>query len=143
MSLYLDYNSSAPILPEVLDTMIETYQNTIGNADSRTHIYGTNAQKAVQSCRTRMAAILGVNPDEIIFTSGSTESNNTVLLGIEDYARSTGKTHIISTAIEHKAVLEPLKVLERKGFQVDFVVPDSSGRIDAQTLCGLDRKSVV
>lgn len=139
MSLYLDYNSSAPILPEVLDTMIETYQHTTGNADSRTHIYGTNAQKAVQSCRDSMAAILGVNPDEIIFTSGSTESNNTVLLGIEDYARSTGKTHIISTAIEHKAILEPLKILERKGFQVDYVAPDSSGRIDAQTLCGLVR----
>lgn len=137
MSLYLDYNASAPILPEVLNTMIETYQNTIGNADSRTHIYGTNAQTAVQLCRTNIAAVLGVNPDEIIFTSGSTESNNTVILGIEEYARSTGKTHIISTAIEHKAVLEPLKLLEKKGFKVDYIAPDRSGRINAQNLCDL------
>lgn len=137
MSLYLDYNASAPILPEVLDAMIETYQSTIGNADSRTHIYGTNAQKAVQLYRANIAAILGVNPDEIIFTSGSTESNNTAILGIEEYARSTGKTHIISTAIEHKSVLEPLKVLEKRGFQVDYIEPDISGRIDTKNLCNL------
>lgn len=137
MSLYLDYNASAPVLPEVLNTMIETYQNIIGNADSRTHIYGTNAQKAVQLCRTNIAAILGVNPDEIIFTSGSTESNNMAILGIEEYARSTGKTHIISSAIEHKSILEPLKVLEKRGFKVDYIAPDSSGRIAPKNLCDL------
>lgn len=130
MSIYLDYNASAPILPEVLETMINTYKTTIGNADSRTHIYGTNAQKLVQSCRTTISNVLGINSDEIIFTSGSTESNNTVILGIEEYALRTGKTHIITTAIEHKTLLEPLKHLEKKGFSVDYIKPDESGRIN-------------
>ena len=85
MSLYLDYNASAPILPEVLDTMIEAYKNTPGNADSRTHIYGTNAQKLVNESRASIASVLGVDPSEILFTSGSCEGNNTVVLGILDY----------------------------------------------------------
>ena len=137
MSLYLDYNASAPILPEVLDTMIEAYKNSPGNADSRTHIYGTNAQKLVQVSRNTIAKVLGVDQSEVIFTSGSTESNNTVVLGIEEYARQTGKMHIVTTAIEHKAILEPLKYLEGKGFRVDYVRPDESGRIDAKHLLSL------
>lgn len=115
MSIYLDYNASAPLLDEVLDTMIDIYKNTPGNADSRTHIFGTNAQKVVQNSRNTIANVLGVDQSEIIFTSGSTESNNTVILGIEEYALQTGKTHIITTSIEHKAILEPLKYLEKKG----------------------------
>lgn len=137
MSLYLDYNASAPILPEVLTTMIDVYKNTPGNADSRTHIYGTNASKLVQDCRKNIASILGVDPAEVIFTSGSTESNNTCILGIEEYAEKVHKKHIISTAIEHKAVLEPLKYLETKGFKVDYVHPDETGRINEDELLSL------
>lgn len=137
MSIYLDYNASAPLLDEVLDTMIDIYKNTPGNADSRTHIFGTNAQKVVQNSRNTIANILGVDQSEIIFTSGSTESNNTVILGIEEYALQTGKTHIITTSIEHKAILEPLKYLEKKGFNVDYVSPDESGRIDSGYLLSL------
>ena len=136
MSLYLDYNASAPILPEVLDTMIEAYKNTPGNADSRTHIYGTNAQKLVNESRASIASVLGVDPSEIIFTSGSTESNNTVILGIQEYAEQTGKKHIVTTAIEHKAILEPLHYLESKGYKVDFVKPDTSGRVSAKDILG-------
>ena len=137
MSIYLDYNASAPLLDEVLDTMIDIYKNTPGNADSRTHIFGTNAQKVVQNSRNTIANVLGVDQSEIIFTSGSTESNNTVILGIEEYALQTGKTHIITTSIEHKAILEPLKYLEKKGFNVDYVLPDESGRIDSDYLLSL------
>ncbi len=137
MSLYLDYNASAPVLPEVLDVMIDTYKNVPGNADSRTHIFGTNAQKLVQTSRNTIAEVLGVDQSEVIFTSGSTESNNTVILGIEEYAEQTGKKHIITTAIEHKAILEPLKYLEKKGFKVDYVKPDTSGRISAEHLLSL------
>ncbi len=132
MSLYLDYNASAPVLPEVLDVMIETYKNVPGNADSRTHIYGTEAGKLVQKCRNTIATVLGVDPTEVVFTAGSTESNNTCILGIEEYANNTGKRHIVTTAIEHKAILEPLKYLESKGFVVDYVKPDESGRINAE-----------
>lgn len=137
MSLYLDYNASAPILPEVLDVMIETYKQTPGNADSRTHIYGTNAQKLVQACRNTIAEVLGVNQAEVIFTSGSTESNNTVILGIEEYAEKTGKKHIITSSIEHKAILQPLNHLEEKGFQVDYVSPDESGRVSSEDVLSL------
>ena len=89
MSLYLDYNASAPICPEVLDVMFDVYKNVPGNADSRTHIYGTNAGKLVQESRNTIASVLGVDSSEVIFTSGSTESNNTCILGIEDYALQT------------------------------------------------------
>ena len=145
MSLYLDYNASAPILPEVLDVMIDAYKNVPGNADSRTHIFGTNAKKLVQTSRNTIAKILGVDQSEIIFTSGSTESNNTVILGIEEYAEQTRKKHIITTAIEHKAILEPLKYLEKKGFKVDYIKPDKSGRINAEHLLSLvdDNTSLV
>lgn len=134
MSLYLDYNASAPILPEVLDTMIDAYKNTPGNADSRTHIFGTNAQKLVNESRASIASVLGIDPSELIFTSGSTESNNTVILGIQEFAEQTGKKHIVTTAIEHKAVLEPLHYLESKGYKVDFVRPDTFGRISAKDI---------
>ena len=143
MSVYLDYNASAPILPEVLNVMIDTYRNAPGNADSRTHIYGTNAAKIVQDCRIKIASVLNVDPSEIIFTSGATESNNTAILGIEEYAEQTGKKHIISTAIEHKAVLEPLSHLEKKGFSVDYVKPNESGRISANTLLSHIREDTV
>lgn len=143
MSLYVDYNASAPIQPEVLDVMFDTYKNVPGNADSRTHIYGTNAGKLVQQCRSTIASVLGVDSSEIIFTSGSTESNNTCILGIEDYACQTGKRHIITTAIEHKAVLEPLHHLEAKGFIVDYIRPDETGRIDADALLSLTKDETV
>lgn len=143
MSLYLDYNASAPIQPEVLAVMFDTYKNIPGNADSRTHIYGANAGKLVQECRNTIASVLGVDSSEVIFTSGATESNNTCILGLDDYARQTGKRHIITTAIEHKAVLEPLHHLESKGFMIDYVRPDESGRIDADTLLSLAKEETV
>ena len=136
MSIYLDYNASAPVLPEVLETMIDVYRNTPGNADSRTHIYGTNAKKMVNDSRASIASVLGVDPSELIFTSGSTESNNTVILGIRDFAEKTGRNHIVTTAIEHKAILEPLHYLESCGFSVDFVRPDESGRVRADDILG-------
>ena len=134
MPLYLDYNASAPILPEVLDTMIDTYKYTPGNADSRTHIYGTNAQKLVNDSRALISEVLNVDPSEIIFTSGSTESNNTVVLGLQEYAEKTRKKHIVTTAIEHKAILEPLHYLESKGYTVDFIKPGSSGRVTTEDI---------
>lgn len=134
MSLYLDYNASTPILPEVLDTIIDTYKNTPGNADSRTHIYGTNAQKLVNDSRATISSILNIDPSELVFTSGSTESNNTVILGIQEFAKKAGKNHIVTTAIEHKAILEPLHYLESIGFTVDFIKPDESGRVKSEDI---------
>lgn len=129
MSVYLDYNASAPIDERVLEKMIEVYRSTIGNADSRTHEFGDNARQVVEEARLQVASILGINKDEVFFTSGATESNNIVIQGLKEYAEKTRKKHIITTSIEHKAVLETAKSMMGFGFDVDFVSPDRTGRI--------------
>lgn len=140
MSVYLDYNATTPIDPRVLDVMIDTYQNVPGNADSRTHDYGDLARKRVEDGRKQVANLIGVSSDEIFFTSGATESNNIALQGLVDYAEKTGKKHIITTAIEHKAVLNTAKYLaDTKGFDVDFVKPDHTGRVSVDSVLSLVR----
>lgn len=134
MSVYLDYNASAPIDLRVLDKMIAVYKNSIGNADSRTHQYGENAREIVENARNQVASLLSVSPDEVFFTSGATESNNIAIQGIKEYADKTNKKHIITTAIEHKAVLETVKHMEAEGYEVDIVQPDLSGRIKADEI---------
>lgn len=132
MSVYLDYNASAPIDERVLDCMIEVYKNNIGNADSRTHDFGERARQVVEKARQQVASILTVSKEEVFFTSGATESNNIVIQGLKKYAEETSKKHIITTSIEHKAVLESAKALAEQGFEVDFVSPDQSGRISTE-----------
>lgn len=132
MSIYLDYNSSAPIDERVLNCMFDVYKNIIGNADSRTHDHGEAARKTVETARKQVASILGINSDEVFFTSGATESNNIVFQGLKEYGDITKKRHIITTSIEHKSVLETAKALQKQGFEVDFISPDSSGRISVQ-----------
>lgn len=131
MAVYLDYCASTPLDSRVLDAMIDVYKNTPGNADSRTHVFGTKAKEVVQRSRKMLAEILNVDPTEILFTSGATESDNTAILGLKRYGEETHKKHIITTAIEHKAVLESAKAMLRAGFDVDFITPDESGRICA------------
>lgn len=134
MSVYLDYNASTPIDERVLNMMIEVYKNNYGNADSRTHDYGDNARKIVEFARQNVAELLGVKKDEVFFTSGATESDNISILGLQKYAEETGKRHIITTAIEHKAVLEPIDVLKKNGFETTYIKPDISGRISEDEL---------
>lgn len=137
MSVYLDYNASAPIADEVINKMFEIYKHTIGNPDSRTHTYGENARAVVEDARKQVANLLSVDSTEIYFTSGATESNNIAIQGLSDYAQESGRNHIITTAIEHKAVLETVKQMSSKGFEVDIVFPDTSGRVKARDV--LDR----
>lgn len=132
MSLYLDYNASAPIDERVLDTMVDVYKNHIGNADSRTHGYGEDTRKIVENARRQVASLLGIQPNEVFFTSGSTESNNIAIQGLKEYAEKNGKKHIITTAIEHKAVLETVKAMGKQGYDVDIVYPDGNGRVSAE-----------
>lgn len=134
MSIYLDYNASTPLDQRVLDVMIDVYQNKYGNADSRTHDFGETARSTVESARIQLAELLAVNKDEVFFTSGATESDNITILGLQEYAEKTAKKHIITTSIEHKAVLEPLHQLEKRGFEITYIDPDSSGRINADEL---------
>ena len=129
MSIYLDWNASAPIAPEVVETMMEVYRNQIGNADSRTHAYGEAVRAVVEHARKQVAALLGVTSAEVFFTSGATESSNIAIQGLAAYAETSGKRHIITSAIEHKAVLETVKAMGRRGFDVDIVAPEPSGRV--------------
>lgn len=130
MSIYLDYNASTPIDDRVLTIMINTYRNDYGNADSRTHDYGNNAKLLVETAREQVASILNISKNEVIFTSGATESDNLAIIGMAEYGNKNKRRHIITTAIEHKAVLEPMKYLLEQGFEVDFIRPDSSGRVN-------------
>ena len=139
MSLYLDYNASAPISKAALDCMIDVYQNTIGNSDSRTHSFGDAARQVVENARHQVADLIGVKPGEVIFTSGATESNNMVLLGLQEYAESTGRKHIITSSIEHKSILEAASHLARHGFEVDFVDPDATGTVRVEDVLALLR----
>jgi cysteine desulfurase len=105
-----------------------------GNAGSRTHEYGNRAKQSVQQARDQVAGALRVERDEIIFTSGATESNNLALLGLAPYGEAQGRRHIITGATEHKAVLEPIEALEARGFCVTVISPTSGGYIDPQDL---------
>ena len=134
MGIYLDYNASAPIDSDVLETMINVYKNHIGNADSRTHTYGDTAREIVESSRKQVAELLNIAPGEVFFTSGATESNNIAIQGLFDYACESGKKHIVTSTIEHKAILETVKEMGRRGFKVDFVDPDASGRVDPKKI---------
>lgn len=143
MSIYLDYNASAPVDPRVLDTMIDVYRGAIGNADSRTHTHGEKAREVVEHARAQVANLLGVTSGEVIFTSGSTESNNIAIRGLEEYSEKTGKKHIITSAIEHKAVLETVNALEKKGFKIDIVRPGLTGRVDERQVLSLIREDTL
>lgn len=134
MGIYLDYNATAPIDEGVLDAMVDVYKNAYGNADSRTHDYGDHARRIVENARKQVASLLGIDSGEVFFTSGATESNNIAIQGLEEYANKTGKKHIITTSIEHKAVLETVKEMQKRGFEVDLVDPDLSGRVNCQRI---------
>lgn len=143
MSVYLDFNSSAPIDGRVLDFMIYIYKNIVGNADSRTHDFGENARKVVENARSQVARLLDINKDEVFFTSGATESNNIVIQGLKEYGLREGKKHIVTTSIEHKAVLESAKAVEKMGFEVDYLNPDRSGRVSAETILNTVRNDTL
>lgn len=131
MPIYLDYNATTPIHPDVLNEMISVYRENFGNAGSHTHIFGQAARRAVEFARNQVASVLGIEKNEVVFTSGATESNNIAILGLARWGESVGRRHIISTSIEHKAVLEPLNFLREKGFQVDLVPVDKYCKVSA------------
>lgn len=129
LPVYLDCNATAPLEPSVKETVSHWFCKEIGNAGSRTHAYGLAAKRAVQVAREQVAAVIEANDDEVLFTSGATESNNIAILGLAEHGKKNGRTHIVSTAIEHKAVLEPLQALKDQGFEVTLVQPDRWGAV--------------
>ena len=134
MTTYLDCNATTPIEPRVLDVVIKYMRDEYGNAGSRTHEFGTRAQQAVQMARVQVADVVGASKEEIIFTSGATESNNIALLGLAEHGHKTGRKHIISSQIEHKAVLEPLEHLKKNGFDITLLPSTTGGYVEAESV---------
>ncbi|MGV9272321.1 cysteine desulfurase DndA [Streptomyces griseosporeus] len=131
---YLDAAATTRVDPRVADVVLHWMTEDFGNAGSRTHEYGVRAKRAVQQARRYLASTLNAEAGELIFTSGATESNNIALLGMAPYGEESGRRHIITSAIEHKAVLEPLEHLQTRGFDVDFIEPGPSGRVTVEAV---------
>jgi len=136
---YLDHNATTPVDPRVADEVVKFMLLEYGNAGSRTHTFGQTAKERVQRARAEIAELLACDPAEVIFTSGATESNNLAILGLAAHGEATGRKHIVSTLIEHKAVLEPLAELAKKGFEVELVAPGSGGWVVPEDLLRLVR----
>lgn len=130
LPVYLDCNATSPLEPSVHREMLHYMTEEFGNAGSRTHEFGARAKRAVEKAREEVASVVGAQRQEVIFTSGGTESNNLALLGLSSWGRSMRRLHVLSTQIEHKAVLEPLAELERRGFDVELLPPNRGGWVE-------------
>jgi cysteine desulfurase len=133
LPVYLDYNATTPCDKAVLEAMLPYFTNDFGNAASRSHSFGWKANEAVENARAEVAHLIGAETTEIVFTSGATESNNLALKGV--YERYTSKgNHIITTTIEHKAVIDACKHLEKLGADVTYLKVNKEGLLDLQEL---------
>ncbi|MGI8599663.1 MAG: IscS subfamily cysteine desulfurase [Chitinophagaceae bacterium] len=133
LPVYLDYNATTPCDPRVVETMLPYFTQDFGNAASRNHSFGWKAEEAVERAREQVAEIIGADPKEIIFTSGATEADNLAIKGVFEAYASKGN-HIITTNIEHKAVLDTCKHLEKKGAEITFLPVKNNGIIDIPEL---------
>ncbi|GIC23064.1 IscS subfamily cysteine desulfurase [Vibrio cholerae] len=135
LPIYLDYSATCPVDPRVAEKMVQymTMDGTFGNPASRSHRYGWQAEEAVDTAREQIAALLNADPREIVFTSGATESDNLAIKGVAHFYNKQGK-HIITSKTEHKAVLDTMRQLEREGFEVTYLDPESNGLIDLAKL---------
>lgn len=131
---YLDCCATTPIDPRVASDVIHFMTEEFGNAGSRTHEYGARAKKAVEQARDSIAKVVSAKRDEIVFTSGATESNNLAILGMAQHGIAIGKRHIVSTQIEHNSVLEPLQELKSRGFEVTLVAPTEGGWLSPESI---------
>jgi cysteine desulfurase len=126
--IYLDNHATTPMDPRVLQEMLPYFSDVFGNAASRSHEYGWRAEEAVEKARERVAALIGASAKEIIFTSGATESDNLALLGVAEMYKDKGN-HIITTSVEHKAILDSCKYLEKHGADITYLPVDQYGMV--------------
>jgi cysteine desulfurase len=131
--IYMDHHATTPVDPRVLEAMLPYFTEHFGNAASIDHEYGAEAGRAVEVARQQIARLINAQPDEIIFTSGATESNNLAILGAAERYADRGN-HIITCVTEHKAVLDPCHYLERKGWRVTYLPVDQYGLVDPDAL---------
>ncbi|GAB3179040.1 cysteine desulfurase family protein [Telluribacter humicola] len=140
--IYLDYNATTPVDPRVLDQMLPWFTEQFGNAASRTHLYGWEAEEAVAKARRQVAGILGASEKEIAFTSGATEANNLAIKGAYEANRHRG-SHFVTVATEHKAVLDTFKHLEGWGAEVTYLVPAADGLVSIEQVAEALRPDTV
>ena len=126
MRVYLDYNSTTPLAPEVVEAVVAATRDLFGNASS-VHHFGQQAKGALDAARSAVAALLGGDPSEVVFTSGGTEADNMAIRGAAEAAEATGRRHLVASGIEHEAVLNTLKALARRGWRTTLVPVDQSG----------------
>jgi len=141
LPIYLDYASTTPVDPIVADKMMQflTPTGQFGNPASRSHVFGWQAEAAVEDARTDVATLIGADPREIVWTSGATEANNLAIKGCAHFNQRKGK-HVITSRIEHKAVLDTTRQLEREGWEVTYLDPDSNGLIQPQMVADAIRE---
>ncbi|MDZ4103695.1 MAG: aminotransferase class V-fold PLP-dependent enzyme, partial [Hydrogenophaga sp.] len=129
--IYMDYSATNPCDPRVVDAMIPWLREHFGNPASRSHAWGWEAEKAVETAREQVAALINADPREIVWTSGATESNNLALKGAAHFYKTKGK-HLITVKTEHKAVLDTCRELERQGFEVTYMDVQADGLLDLE-----------
>jgi cysteine desulfurase len=133
LPIYLDYSATTPVDPRVADKMIPYLVEHFGNPASRSHAFGWEAEKAVEEARAEVAALVGADPKEIIWTSGATESDNLAIKGVAQFYKGKGK-HLITLKTEHKAVLDPCREMERHGFEVTYLDVQEDGLVNLDAL---------
>ena len=141
---YLDNAATTPVDPRVAARMAQTLSSDaeFGNPASSSHSYGDAAAASIEAARMQVAAAVGANPDEVVWTSGATEANNLAIFGVARYYRDHGR-HIVTSRTEHKAVLDPCAELERRGWKITYLVPDGGGVIDPKQLAAALRPDTV
>ncbi len=142
--VYLDYAATTPVDPRVVEAMFDclAMDGVFGNPASRSHAYGWQAEQAVEHARLQLAELIGADAREIVFTSGATESDNLALKGAAHFHRERGR-HIITSSIEHKAVLDSCRHLETEGFEVSYLTPQPGGQIAPETLAAAFRDDTI
>jgi cysteine desulfurase len=131
--IYLDYQATTPVDPRVLEAMMPYFTTKFGNAHSRSHSYGWEAEEGVEKARVQVAKLIGADEKEVIFTSGATESNNLAIRGVAEFYKDR-RNHIVTTVTEHKCVLDTCRHLEQQGFEVTYLPVQKNGLVDLEAL---------
>ena len=142
--IYLDYLSTTPVDPRVVDVMSAclSTEGVFGNPASRSHVFGWKAEEAVENARNHVAELINADPREIVWTSGATESDNLAIKGVAHFYHKKGK-HIITSKIEHKAVLDTCRQLEREGYEVTYLDPDERGLTTPEMIAAVLREDTI